>query len=270
MSKIALTVYQGRAGDRNERARPAALAIGEFYSDALGISPAIVGTPRASLNDGWRAELDAAVPELLTLSSHCETMLKLGKRLLAATGRCATSIATLPVVAEARPDAVIVWFDAHGDLNTPETSTSGYLGGMALSGPAGLWDSELGDGLSLANVILVAARDLDPAEKVLVDQGKVTLVSSGWGMMRALGKAIAGRPAYVHLDCDVLKPRTVPTEHSCPGGLSLRDLRNAAKVIAKGEVIGLEIAELQVPETGELTLAPLMKALDPLVTRMLG
>ncbi|WP_275477567.1 arginase family protein [Aureimonas ureilytica] len=41
--------------------------------------------------------------------------------------RCAVSIATLPVVAKHHPDACVVWFDTHADLNTPESTTSGYL-----------------------------------------------------------------------------------------------------------------------------------------------
>jgi arginase family enzyme len=171
-------------------------------------------------------------------------------------------------VAKARPDAVIVWFDAHGDLHTPDSSTSGYLGGMAMSGPAGLWDSELGDGLDLGQVILVGARDLDPAEKALVAEKKVQQVSPGWGMARALEKALAGRPAYVHLDCDVLKPGLVPTEFTCSGGMSLKELAKAAKVIAKGEVVGLEIAELQTRATGALDVGPLLAALEPLIDKM--
>ena len=268
MTDIALTVFQGRAGDRNDLARPAALAIGAHYADALRISPAIVGTPRQAPEDGWLGELYAAMPELLTLASQFETLLGLKKRPLTALGRCAAALATLPAVAKAHPDAAILWFDAHGDLNTPETSTSGYLGGMVLSGATGLWESPLGNGLSMDNVILVGTRDLDPAEKEIIEAGKVARVAPGWGMGKALRAAIAGRPVYVHFDCDVLRPRTVPTELSSPGGMTLRDVKKAAEVIAEHDVLGLEIAELQMPEKGELKLGPLTKALEPIVTKM--
>jgi arginase family enzyme len=53
---------------------------------------------------------------------------------------------TLPVMARYHPDALVVWFDAHGDLNTPESTTTDYLGGLALSGPVGMWESGLGSG----------------------------------------------------------------------------------------------------------------------------
>ena len=52
---------------------------------------------------------------------------------------------TLPVMARYHPDALVVWFDAHGDLNTPESTTTDYLGGLVLSGPVGMWESGPGD-----------------------------------------------------------------------------------------------------------------------------
>ena len=50
------------------------------------------------------------------------------------------------MVARYHPDAFVVWFDAHGDLNTPESTTTDYLGGLGLSGPVGMWESGLGSG----------------------------------------------------------------------------------------------------------------------------
>ncbi|WP_416367023.1 arginase family protein [Rathayibacter sp. VKM Ac-2878] len=75
-----------------------------------------------------------------------------------ALSRCAVALATLPIVAKHRPDAVVLWFDAHADLNTPESSSTCYLGGLALSGPLGLWESGLGAGLAESNAILVRPR----------------------------------------------------------------------------------------------------------------
>ena len=44
---------------------------------------------------------------------------------------CSIALTTLPAVAGHRPDAKVLWLDAHGDFNTPQTTASGYLGGMA-------------------------------------------------------------------------------------------------------------------------------------------
>jgi arginase family enzyme len=72
----------------------------------------------------------------------------------------------------------VIWFDAHADLNTPDVTTTGYLGGLALSGPLGRWDSGLGTGLTADSRLLVGTRDIDVAEQKLIDDGTVTLGAS--------------------------------------------------------------------------------------------
>ncbi|WP_444847916.1 arginase family protein [Duganella caerulea] len=73
---------------------------------------------------------------------------------MTASSRCAASLATLPVVARHRPDACVVWFDAHADLNTPSTTDSGYLGGMV----AGAVDRRPGPGAGGAPIGVTACR----------------------------------------------------------------------------------------------------------------
>nr|WP_237400797.1 arginase family protein [Rhodovulum sulfidophilum] len=186
---------------------------------------------------------------------------------VAATGRYAASLATLPVVARHHPGACILWLDAHGDLNTPETSGSGYLGGMTLSGPAGLWKTGLGAGLCTGQIVLAGSRDLDPAERDLTLRHAIPVIPPGAGMAAALRSVIAGRPVYVHLDCDALRPGIVPTEYAVEGGLSLDDLNACARVIAEHRLLGLEIAEFEAAwkEGGRpVSPGPLLEALAPL------
>ena len=141
---IALTVFQGRAGDHNDLAMPGAKAIGDQLGAMLGLVPLTIGHPEAALSTDWRTELDHALPALRMVQRRLEQIFLDGDKPLSATSRCAVSLATLPVVAKFRQDACIVWFDAHADLNTPASTGSGYLGGLALSGPAGLWESGIG------------------------------------------------------------------------------------------------------------------------------
>jgi arginase family enzyme len=150
MQRIALTVFQGRAGDHNNLAIPGAKSVGEMLSNRLGLPYQIIGNPEPALSSGWKVELDAALPALRSMAAQFDAVLARGQLPLTASSRCAVSLSTLPVVARHRPDACVVWFDAHADLNTPENTTSGYLGGLALSGPAGLWESGLGGGLNLS------------------------------------------------------------------------------------------------------------------------
>lgn len=237
----------------------------------LDLVPLTIGHPEAALSTDWRIELDHALPALRMIQKRFEQIFLNGDKPLSTTSRCAVSLATLPVVATFRKDACIVWFDAHADLNTPDSTSSGYLGGLALSGPAGLWESGLGAGLTLDNLVLVGQRDLDPFEMQLIASGKVCHVPPGPGLDQRLRKAIAGRPVYVHLDCDVLEPGIVPTDYVHAQGLTLEDLRGACEVIAEREVVGLEIAEFQnswVAGGTPVSPVPLIGALEPLMAKL--
>jgi arginase family enzyme len=206
------------------------------------------------------------------MAAKFDSILAFGQLPLTASSRCAVSLSTLPMVARHRPDACVVWFDAHADLNTPDNTTSGYLGGLALSGPAGLWDSGLGGGLKLSNIILVGQRDLDPPEQALVDSGQVRLIPPYPNLAVELREAISGRPVYVHLDCDVLDAGIVPTDYRHENGLQLKELLVACTVLAAGEVIGFEIAEFENAwQEGGSPVSPagLLDAVQPLIDRML-
>lgn len=268
---LALAIYCARTGDHNARAMAGAQALGDALSKKYGLPAATVGQPSPPLYRGWQADLADAMPALAELAARLDELFRRGLAPLLALSRCAAALATLPVLARHRPDACVVWFDAHGDLNTPETTPSGYLGGMALSGPAGLWESGLGKGLRLENIILVGARDLDPPEQALVKSGSIRLVAPGQDSPQALRAALAGRPAYVHLDCDVLSPGIVPTDYRVPDGFSLGELRALCEILAEGPVIGLEIAEFEDSWADSATLAApdtLLDALEPLIARL--
>ncbi|MFZ5633836.1 MAG: arginase family protein [Bacillota bacterium] len=88
---------------------------------------------------------------------------------LVLAGNCITSVGTLAGIMK-RPIG-IVWFDAHGDFNTPETSQSGFLDGMALSTAVGLchetiWESLQNKPVSELHVVHVGGRDFDKEEYV--------------------------------------------------------------------------------------------------------
>ncbi len=270
---IALTAYQGRVGDHNDLAMPGAALLATAIGERIGVEPVVVGTPQPAMNTNWDIELAAAMPGLLELQPRVDEVLRNGQAPIHVLNRCATALATLPIIAKHHPGTVVIWFDAHADLNIPEYSITGYLGGLALSGPAGLWDSGLGNGYALDRVILVGQRDIDPFERDLIERECVTLVEAGADLPGRLTRAIAGRPVFVHVDCDVLDPGIVPTDYLIPDGMSLNDLREAVAAIAEGDVIGLEVTEFQesfapggppaVAEAAELVTAlnPLLEAL---------
>ncbi|WP_353952769.1 arginase family protein [Knoellia sp. S7-12] len=267
-SRVALTHFAGRAGDHNDLAMVGSRELAAALSAHIGVEATVVGTPEPALSVGWKEELAAATPTLKAMAAHLDQAFREGLTPITASSRCAVALATLPVVAAHHPNAVVVWFDAHADLNTPENTTTGYLGGLAYSGPLGYWDSGLGGGLDPDNAVLVGARDLDPAEQELIDGGTVALVKVGPSMADDLRRLVDGRPVYVHIDCDVLDAGTVPTDYRVANGMTLADLLATAEVLAESEVVGLEIGELEsapdrhVPPT---YVNALLDALNPLL-----
>ena len=144
---IALTHFAGRAGDQNDRAMVGSHFVARRFARQFDVDPVVIGSPEAALSVGWEEELAAAMPALQAMSQRYHQVFADGLAPVTALSRCAVALSTVPVVAAHRPDALVLWFDAHADLNTPDSTTTGYLGGLAYSGPMSWWDSGLGSGL---------------------------------------------------------------------------------------------------------------------------
>lgn len=261
-STCAVTTYAGPAGDHNDRAAPACLEVGEALGERLGVSPVVVGEPVPARPAGWQAELERARPTLEEMSRRTDDVLHNGQVPVSAITRCAVALATVSVVLRHHPGTVVVWLDAHGDINVPANTTTDYLGGMALSGPLGWWESGFG-GVADSQAVLVGARDLDSAERAHVDAGRITMVSPGPDVGDRLAEAVAGRPVYFHLDCDVMDPGLFATDYRVAGGLTLDDRRACAEAAALGGVVGLEIAEYE--GAGTAGVPDLLDALAPVL-----
>jgi arginase family enzyme len=243
----------------------AVAGVGAAFAQRLGLDGTQIGRPVPAISAWWDVELDRARDSLGAMASRIDEVMTRGRMPVTAMTRCAVALATVPVVLRHRPDAVVVWLDAHGDINTPGDTRTGFLGGMALSGPMGWWDSGLGAGLPEDQVLLVGARDLDAAEAAHIESGRVALVPVGDGTGERLAEAIAGRPVYLHIDCDVHDPGLFATDYVVPEGLGLDDLRACATAVAASEVIGIEVAEFE--GDGDATADDLVAMLDPIFNR---
>jgi len=125
----------------------------------------------------------------------------------------------------------VIWFDAHGDLNTPETSPSGNQWGMPLRM---LIDS---GAIQVEDVALVGARNLDePEEEYIAAQG-IHLGEAG------IAGALEGSAcAYVAFDLDVLEPSQASVFMPEPGGLSLEEAERLLRAVdARTNVLGAGI-----------------------------
>ena len=154
----------------------------------------------------------------------------------------------------------VLWIDAHGDLNTPETSPSGNVHGMVLAAAAGLaGDGFVGAPWPLASVepsrvALLGARALDPGERDLLRRlgARVFTMSDidRIGVERAVREALrhVEGPGFVHvsLDMDVLDPDVAPgVGIPVRGGFSYREAHLAMELIAESGLLGsLEVVEV--------------------------
>jgi arginase len=146
----------------------------------------------------------------------------------------------------------VLWVDAHGDLNTPETSLTGNVHGMVLAAALGLggrafeheaWTLPAVDP---ARVALVGVRSLDEAERALLRElGAVVFTMSD---LDRLGVETAMRATFVHvsLDMDVVDPADAPGVGTpVRGGLTYREAHLAMELVAESGVAGsLEVVEV--------------------------
>lgn len=155
-----------------------------------------------------------------------------GSAVITVGGDCAVDLAPIEAALNRHGDRLaVVWFDAHGDLNTPETSPSGNLWGMPLR-------MAIDEGsVRTEDVALVGARDLDLPEQEYVAEHGIDD-----DLARALRDTDA---AYVALDVDVLEPGTVSCFMPAPGGLDAADVERLLLEIASSRrVAGMGLTGL--------------------------
>lgn len=140
-------------------------------------------------------------------------------------GDCSVTVAALAALPGGTEDVAVVWFDAHGDLHTPETSPSGAFSGMALRAVLGEGEPQvvLSPGVPRERIVAVGMRNLDDAEVTVLDD--ITQLSvEDLERADALADAVAAtgaRRVWVHIDVDVLDPAELSGVSSAvPFGLS--------------------------------------------------
>jgi arginase len=145
----------------------------------------------------------------------------LPERPLIIGGCCCSHIGAVEGLAARQDRLSVIWFDAHGDLNTVESSPSGNLWGMPLRK---LIDS---GAIEAEDVALVGARNLDPPEEEFIRSHGVHLGEEG--IARALDRATC---TYVAFDVDVLEPTETTVFMPEPDGLSLAEAERILGEIA--------------------------------------
>ena len=197
-------------------------------------------------------------------------------------GDHSVAIGTLGGLAQAHGPGGVLWIDAHGDLNTPETSPSGNVHGMALAAALGLGGERFASeawplpSVERGRVALVGLRSLDDGERTLLREldARVFTMSDvdRMGVEPAMREALAHveGPGFVHvsLDMDALDPDVAPGVGTpVRGGLSYREAHLALELVAESGLVGsLEVTEVnpildRENETGRLAVELVASAL---------
>ena len=207
-----------------------------IVEDGNQVQTTLVALPR----DSWTSEIGTGF-ELMRRVSAVITASPDSLPVILA-GNCSTTIGA--VAAHSEPLTGIAWFDAHGDFNTPDTTTSGFLDGTALSAVVGRSWRELAltvpgfRPLPEECVCMIGARDLDPAEKDLLSRSGVMLVGAA-DIRAGLPRAIASMSErttsiHVHIDLDVLDASVArANSYAVGGGLTLEDMEFALALIGR-------------------------------------
>lgn len=238
-----------------------AVAVGEGYechSCGSTYSAGLVRVPRAwgvggeGMVEGARLPLpypEVGIVERDALDEQSEAIADaLAVRPIVLGGCCCSHVGAARGLARRLDRLAIVWFDSHGDLNTPESSPSGNLWGMPFRM---LLDEGVVD---VADAALVGARNLDPPEAEYM---------RAVGLDDSIDRAVSGVDAtYVALDLDILDPSEVDVLTPEPNGPSARELEALLRDLAgRTRIAGIGVTGLLATErSGALAVRMLMAA----------
>ncbi|GGV01083.1 arginase [Actinomadura cremea] len=258
--------WQGAATPRARLLTDGAERLARLLPGGRILSVPVPDTPGTE-RDGVRA-LDV----LAAVAAASRATVARESPLVTVGGDCGVELAPVSAALARHGDALaVVWFDAHADMNTPETSPSRAFHGMVMrtllgEGPAALLPERP---LHPEQVVLAGARALDPAEQVYIDETGVRHLAPGDLDADRLIETVTATGAtavYVHIDLDVLDPAAFGSLN-CPepGGITPETLRTAVQALtSRFAFAGLGITEYvpTVPADQE-TLVDLLPNLLP-------
>lgn len=179
----------------------------------------------------WRAEIRTAFDLAARISVAVRDARERGHFPLILSGNCG---AALGVVAGLGAPPPVLWFDAHGDFNTPDTTTSGFLDGMSVATMTGQCWTQLAKTIPdftpvpESAVWLLGVRDLDPPEFLALSHSAVKRFGPaiiGRGTAHAIAPDFSGARPYLHIDLDALDPGECRVNsYQAPNGLTIQKL----------------------------------------------
>jgi arginase len=226
-------------------------ACGSTFAAGLVRVPRAWGTGGEAMAEAARMPLpypEVAIVERETLEEQSEAIAEvLAARPVVLGGCCCAHVGGAEGVARRVDRLAVVWIDSHGDLNTPETTTSGNVWGMPFRM---LLDQGV---VRVEDAALVGARNLDPPELEYMREV---------GLDDSVDRALAGVDAtYVALDLDVLAPDEVDVLISEPDGPSADELEALLRDLAgRTTIAGIGVTGLLPTERNAALAARMLAA----------
>ena len=257
------------AGRRGVDMGPSAIRYAELEQhlrETLGIRTVDLGNVEAPVAESTDTGDERArfLPQILALCDEVATLVAQAQRdrqtPLVLGGDHSVALGSLVGMASVHGRGGVLWLDAHGDLNTPDTSPSGNVHGMVLAAALGLGGPEFErtgwtlPAIEAGKLALVGVRSLDQGERELLKHldAKVFTMADvdRHGIENCMREAIvhAAGAGFLHvsLDLDVVDPETAPGVGTpVRGGLSYREAHLAMEVVAEtGTADSFDVVEV--------------------------
>lgn len=231
----------------NERLKPLFDEIQDLGDIAVGREEVVIDKESNLRN------LDLVAEKSVLLADKVDEAIKSGAFPLVLGGDHSIAIGTLAGVSKHYKNLGVIWYDAHGDLNTAETSPSGNIHGMPLAVSIGLGHSSLTDiggyspKVKPENIVIIGARSLDEGEKALIKERGIKVYTmheiDRMGMTKIMEETIEylkDKTDGVHLslDLDGLDPVEAPGVGTpVIGGISFRESNLAMEMLEESQLI---------------------------------
>lgn len=222
----------------------------------------LANKPISPLTDGIKLRyLDEVARVNTELCNKVSKVMSEGRFPLVLGGDHSIAIGTIAGVLQHKKNIGVIWFDAHGDINTEETSPTGNIHGMPVAVSLGFGHERLtsiggkDNKLQAKNLVFIGCRDLDQGERKVLKEMGITVFTmheiDRYGMTEVIERAIkiAGDGTdgiHVSFDLDSMDPVYVEgTGTRVPGGLTYRESHLALEMIALSEkLVSAEFVEV--------------------------